>query len=109
MQLQDIDEDQNKSAGKMATLEPTQGNIKDQRRGSSSLLAAAGIGYEQRRKSSMQTQQDARVYQQGNQVKESSMSKRRNNECQLISHYEFSYKKNFFLISMHTVNTFTQY
>lgn len=77
MQLEDIEEEQNKSAGKMATLEPNQGNVKDQRRGSSSLLAAAGIGYEQRRKSSMQTQQDARVYQQGNQVK-SSMSKHRN-------------------------------
>lgn len=74
MQLVDIEDesDQNEviTVRKMSSLEPTQPNVKEQRRGSSSLLSAAGIGYEQRRKSSIQTQQDVRVFQQGNQVRE---------------------------------------
>lgn len=68
MKLEDIEEEHNRSkTPERMMLDPNHGNVKDQRRGSSSLLAAAGIGYEQRRKSSMQTQ-EGRVFQQGNQV-----------------------------------------
>ncbi|CAL8093301.1 unnamed protein product [Orchesella dallaii] len=68
MQLEDIEEEHNRGkTPERMVLDPNHGNAKEQRRGSSSLLAAAGIGYEQRRKSSMQTQ-EGKVFLQGNQV-----------------------------------------